>query len=118
MRFEELGFSVFKAEKNYSLKLIIIMLNPRKIDLSEIKLSFFIERDSLINQEARRSRLEKLRKATILCNREHQTIGIITTLFSGEVVTVHSDFIECTDDFVQLKEGVIIPMRAIVDVDY
>ena len=94
------------------------MLNPRKIDLSEIKSSFFIERDSLINQEAKRSRLEKLRKASIHCNREHQTIGIMTTLISGEVVEVHSDFIECTDDFVQLNDGVIIPMRAIVDVDY
>ena len=94
------------------------MLNLRKIDLSEIKLSFFIERDTLVHSEAKNSRLEKLRRAMILCNIEHQTIGIVTTLFSGEVVEVHSDFIECMDDYVQLKGGVVIPIRAIVDVDY
>ena len=94
------------------------MVNLKKLDLTEIKSVFFIERDILVNIEARKSRLQKLYKAMSLSHLEHQSIGIVTALFNGEVVEVFSDFIECTEDFVQLKGGVIIPMRAIVDVEY
>jgi hypothetical protein len=74
--------------------------------------------DTLFHAEAKKSRLEKLHIAALLSHFEHQTIGIVTTLFSGEVVEVYSDFVECAEDFVQLKGGVIIPIRAIVDVEY
>ena len=94
------------------------MYNLRVLDLNEIKSKFFIERDILFNTEAKKTRLQKLQKAMMLSHIEHQTIGIITTLFSGEVVQVYCDLIECADDFVQLKGGIIIPIRAIVDVEY
>lgn len=93
------------------------MLNLRKIELNDLKSLFFIERDILINPDAKKRRNAQLQRAMTLSNLEHHTTGLVLALFSGELVEAFSDFVECTEDFVQLKGGVMIPVRAIVDVE-
>jgi hypothetical protein len=50
-------------------------------------------------------------------NNDHDDIGLIVHLATGERVEVLSDFIELSGDFVELKGGCIIPVHAIEKVE-
>lgn len=117
--FKELAFSFVEHENLFNQITLTIfnMLNLRKIDLIELKSLFFIERDILLDPDAKKNRYQKLVRAMTLSNMEHQTTGMTLALLNGELVQTFSDFVDCTDDHVQLRGGVTIPIRAIVDVD-
>jgi hypothetical protein len=48
---------------------------------------------------------------------DHDDIGLIFQLASGERVQVMCNFIEMSGDFVELKGGYVLPVRAIEKVE-
>jgi hypothetical protein len=51
-----------------------------------------------------------------LTNSDHESISLFVRLATGEVVEVVSDLIDLEEDFVEVRGGYGIPLRAIVDV--
>lgn len=77
----------------------------------------FAHYDVLGTIEDQHVRNAKLRKAMLISNLEHQDIGIVFQLESGEVIETYSTVIDYADDFIELKGGYTIPVWAIVDVE-
>lgn len=92
-------------------------MNVRKITPEDVKAVHFTRSEVLRAEEERRARIEKLLKAVVLSNCEHQDVGIVIKLASGEVIETFCDLVDFADDFVMIKGGAIIPLKAIVDVE-
>jgi hypothetical protein len=73
--------------------------------------------DVVYNEEERKVRNHDLRTAMDETYQDHDEIGLIVQLASGERVEVLSSFIEISGDFVELKGGYTIPVRAIERVE-
>lgn len=93
------------------------MQNVRKLNPEEILMAHFVQNDVLTTPEERADRAKKLLKAVILSNCEHQDIGIVIKLDNGEVIETFCDLIDFADEFVMIKGGATIPLKAIVDVE-
>jgi hypothetical protein len=92
-------------------------MNVRKITPAEMPSIHFAHNDVLRDTEDRQVRNAKLRKAMLISNLEHEDVGIIFQLESGEVIETFSSVIDYADDYVELKGGYTIPVSAIVDVE-
>jgi hypothetical protein len=90
----------------------IISMTPQ-----ELSLEHFSSSDVLNNPEDRKIRKHDLITAMNETNLDHDDIGLIVHLATGERVEVLSNFIEMSDDFVELKGGCIIPVSAIEKVE-
>jgi hypothetical protein len=88
----------------------------KKVTLEEITGQHFAAEDVLTTFEQRFEREHKLRTAMSLTNVDHETITLLVKLASGELVEIASNLIDFEDDFVELRGGVGIPLKAIVDV--
>jgi hypothetical protein len=93
------------------------MNNIRKISPHEIQMLYFPVSDVLNNAEDKSQRVNKLLKAVILSNCEHCDVGIVIQLLSGEVIETFSDLVDYADDFVIIKGGFVIPVKAILDIE-
>lgn len=93
------------------------MKDARVINPSEIRLFYFGIKDVLSNPDEKEARKGKLQRAMILTNCEHISISLYLKLPNGEKLETASDLVDYADDFVILKGGVSIPVRAIFDVD-
>jgi len=93
-------------------------MNARKIAFDDVKVFHFTKNDVLGNDEERQERIRKLVKAVVLCHTEHQDIGIVFKLESGEVIETFCDLIDFADDFVVIKGGTAIPLISIVDIEF
>lgn len=93
------------------------MENVRVINPSEVRLYNFGTRDVLQLQNERDSRNQKLNRAMLLTHCEHLNISIFIRLPNGEMLETQSDVIDYADDFVVVKGGYVIPVRAITDID-
>ncbi len=51
-----------------------------------------------------------------LTNAEHEEVSLYIKLADGEVIEVVSDLIDLEEDFVEVRGGMGIPVRAIVEV--
>ena len=94
------------------------MNNIRQVSPDEIPSSYFSSIDVLSNAEEKSERIRKLLKAVILSNCEHQDVGIILKLNNGEVIETFSSLVDYADDFVVIKGGFAIPVKAIVDIEF
>jgi len=94
--------------------------HPNKIlrmTSQELLLEHFTSHDVLSNPEDRKTRKHDLITAMNETNLDHDDIGLIVHLATGERVEVVSNFIELSGDFVELKGGCIIPLHAIEKVE-
>lgn len=94
--------------------------HPKKITSMtphELSSEHFSSRDVLSNEEDRIRRTHDLHTAMNETNNDHDDIGLIVHLATGERVEVLSNFIELSGDFVELKGGCIIPVHAIEKVE-
>lgn len=93
-------------------------MNVRKIGLEEMKKAHFAKREVLRDEEERRERLRKLFKAVVLSHVEHEDVGIVIKLDTGEIIETYCNLIDFADDYVMLKGGTVIPLTSIVDIEF
>jgi hypothetical protein len=91
-------------------------MNARNLSLDEIRLQKFPKEDVLGTFEERFEREQRLKSAMALTNADHEPISLFVKLADGEVVEVRSNLIDFEDEFVEVRGGFGIPLRAIVDV--
>jgi NACalpha-BTF3-like transcription factor len=84
---------------------------------AEIATQQFPAFDVLKDPEKRAERNHDLVTAMAETQMDHDDIGLIVQLATGERVEVMCNFIEMSGDFVELKGGHIIPVRAIEKVE-
>lgn len=89
----------------------------QKLTPHEISLQQFPKGDVLYTEVARQDRLHDLRTAMNETNLDHDDIGLIVRLANGDRVEVNCNFIEMSGDFVELKGGYTIPVRAIEKIE-
>jgi hypothetical protein len=92
-------------------------MNVRQIDSEKMKNEHFTHSAVVIREDDRVALIGKLLRAVILSHREHQMIGIVIKLESGEIIETFCDHIDFAEDFVMIKGGATIPVKAIVDVE-
>lgn len=90
---------------------------PVPISLAELSLKHFATQDVLSDPVARNARKHALEAATSETNLDHDDIGLWIRLRDGSTVEVFSNFIELEDDFVQLRGGCLVPVKAIEKVE-
>ena len=93
-------------------------MDVRKISPEQMKDEHFTHQSVLSREDERITLIGKLLRAVILTNAEHDTVGIVIKLESGEIVETYCDLIDWADDFIMIKGGAAIPVRAIVDVEF
>ena len=91
-------------------------MNAKKVTLEELKNYHFATDDVLSTFDERFERQHKLRTAMSLTNVDHESITLIIKLSNGELIEISSDPIDYEDDFVEIRGGLGIPLKAIVDV--
>jgi hypothetical protein len=91
-------------------------MNAKKVTLEDLKNHHFATEDVLSTFDERFERQHKLRTAMSLTNVDHESITLIIKLANGELIEISSDLIDYEDDFVEIRGGVGIPLKAIVDV--
>ena len=84
---------------------------------SEIVTQHLPSFDVLPDAEQRVARKHDLISAMNETNLDHDDIGLIIQLATGERVEVLCNFIEMSGDFVELKGGYVIPVRVIEKVE-
>ena len=90
---------------------------PVPISLVELSIKHFATQDVLSDPVARNARKHALEAATSETNLDHDDIGLWIRLRDGSTVEVFSNFIELEDDFVQLRGGCLVPVKAIEKVE-
>jgi hypothetical protein len=91
-------------------------MNAKKVNQDEIQLLQFAREDVLITFDDRFERMHKLRTAMSLTNTEHEAISLFVQLQNGDIIEITSDLIDFEDDFVEIRGGYGIPLKAIIDV--
>ncbi|MBI1767544.1 MAG: hypothetical protein HY015_05750 [Bacteroidetes bacterium] len=90
---------------------------PIQMTPAEISKQHFSREDVLTNETDREVREHGLRSATNETYQDHDDITLIVRLADGKRVEVTSNFIELAGQFVELKGGYDIPVRAIEKVE-
>jgi hypothetical protein len=93
-------------------------MNVRKMALEEIRTAHFASREVLMDEEERKERFRKLIKAVIISHVEHEDVGIVFKLDTGEMIETYCNLIDFADDYVMLKGGTVIPLTSIVDIEF
>lgn len=91
-------------------------MDAKKITHEEIRLQHFADEDVLTTFDDRFERQHKLRTAMALTHSDHENISLFVKLASGDLIEITSDLIDYEDDFVEIRGGIGIPLKAIVDV--
>jgi hypothetical protein len=91
-------------------------MNARKVTIEEIRSLKFAAEEVLTTFEEKFEREHKLKTAMALTNSDHECISLFVRLATGEVVEIASDLIDLEEDFVEIRGGYGIPLRAILDV--
>ena len=89
----------------------------RSVQATEIAHFHYPKTDVLPDEKSRISRQIDLKSAMAVTNVEHEEIGIIVKLDSGEEVEVLSNLIDVEGDSVEVKGGHLIPIKAILRVE-
>jgi len=89
----------------------------RSVQAVDVGQLHYASQDVLVDEEARITRMKELNSAMAVTNTEHEEIGLIVKLNTGERVEILSDLIDLEEDFVEVKGGHLIPIRAIVSVE-
>ena len=91
-------------------------MDAKKIAHDEIRFQRFASEDVLTTFDDKFERQHKLRTAMALTHADHETISLFVKLANGELIEITSDLIDYEDDFVEIRGGIGIPLKAIVDV--
>jgi len=94
--------------------------HPNKINrltLEALSSEHFSSSDVLKTEEDRNRRKHDLFTAMNETNQDHDDIGLIVHLATGERVEVLCNFIELSGDYVELRGGFVIPVHAIEKVE-
>jgi hypothetical protein len=86
---------------------------PLHMTLAELAKEHFAHQDVLETPSGRVARKHRLEMAIAETAQDHEEIGLKVQLADGRVVEVYSNFIEMAGDFVELRGGCAIPLRAI-----
>lgn len=92
-------------------------MNYRRINLDTIPSLHFSKSEVLLSLDDKRERQHQLVSATAFTMLDHEEVGLVVKLDDGEIVEVVSNLIDLEGDYVELKGGYLIPLRAIVKVD-
>jgi hypothetical protein len=92
-------------------------MTHRRISLESISHLQFSQEEVLSDADDRAERDHALRTAMALSNSDHEEIGLIVKLATGETVEVVSTMIDYESDLVEVKGGYAIPLRAIMRVE-
>lgn len=90
---------------------------PVFISLEELSKLHFTTKDVYSEPASREARRHALEIATNETNQDHDQIGLWIRLSNGSTVEVFSNFIEVAGDYVELKGGHIVPVKAIEKVE-
>ncbi len=88
-----------------------------KMTPEELAAQHFAKDDVLTGESARAARSHDLHTATVETYQDHDEISILVRLSNGQKVEVTSNFIELEGEYVELKGGHLIPVRAIEKVE-
>lgn len=107
------------AAEWFRMELQIWQSNKTPIPMTptDLKGKHFANVDVYSDPSSRASRKHQLESATSETNQDHDEIGLWIRLSDGTTVEVFSNFIELAGDFVELKGGCIVPVKAIVKVE-
>src|SRR5258706_11119063 len=86
---------------------------PLHMTPAELSTEHFAHDDVLETPSERATRKQRLEMAIAETAHDREEFGFMVQLADGRVVEVYSDFVEMADDFVELKGGCMIPLRAI-----
>jgi hypothetical protein len=89
----------------------------QRMPIEELTEHHFPKRDVLFTPEAQAARIHDLHTAMVETNDNHEELGLIIRLVTGERVEVLSSFIEVSGDHVQIRGGHTIPIHAIERVE-
>lgn len=89
----------------------------KSVQATEIAHFHYPKTDVLLDERSRISRQIDLNSAMAVTNLEHEEIGIIIKLHSGEEVEVLSNLIDVEGDSIEVKGGHLIPINAILRVE-
>ncbi|MBX7127164.1 MAG: hypothetical protein K1X47_15825 [Cyclobacteriaceae bacterium] len=92
-------------------------MSTRSIDLQELRQAHFPPHDVLTDPADRFQREHDLRSAMAVTNTEREEVGLIIRIASGDEVEYLSDMIELEGDFVEVRGGYAIPVKAILRVE-
>ena len=88
----------------------------RKMTLEEVRYHHFSNEEVLLTLKERQERHHKLQSAMALTNGQHEPVWLHVRLADGQVVEIYSNLIDLEDDYVELRGGLGIPLKAIYDV--
>lgn len=91
--------------------------SPVQFTIADLRGKHFSSVDVLKDHTAQAERKHALQSATSETNQDHDEIGLWIRLSDGTTVEVFSNFIEFEGEFVELKGGCIVPVRAIEKVE-
>lgn len=89
----------------------------KSVQSTEIAHFHYPDFEVLTDEKARISRLIDLNSAMAVTNIEHEEIGLIVRLKTGDEVEILSTLIDVEGDSVEVKGGHLIPITAIVRVE-
>ena len=92
------------------------VMNAKRITFEELRHQKFATEDVLTTFDDKFERQHKLRTAMALTHSDHEHISLFVQLSNGELIEITSDLIDYEDDFVEIRGGIGIPLKAIVDV--
>ena len=88
----------------------------RKVQSTGIVGFRYVKTEVLDNEQERFNRKLDLESAMAVTNTEHEEIGIMVKLESGEEVEILSSLIDVEEEFIEVKGGHLIPIAAILRV--
>lgn len=94
------------------------MKNIHSVPKESISGIRFFPSEVLTDQAQRQWRLYDLRRALILGNIEHCHANIIFKTREGIIQQVQATIWSVSEDYILLKGGAFIPVKAIVDLEY
>jgi len=90
---------------------------PVQFTVADLRGKHFSTEEVLKDHSAQAARKHALQAATTETNQDHDEIGLWIRLSDGTTVEVYSDFIDFEGEFVELKGGCIVPIKAIEKVE-
>lgn len=94
------------------------MKNVVVLQKEELQAVNFQKIDVLADGSARQKRMINLRKALSLGNLFHSKVNIVFMTSSGLLQQVETTVWSMSEDFILLKGGVFIPVKAILELEF
>ncbi len=95
-----------------------IIANSNLIEKEEIPALKFGNTDVITDLNARKKRMHDVSRATVLGNGYHSKVEITFETAAGEIKRVATTIWDCDQEYVILKSGASLPLRAISSVEF